>query len=82
MLCICQSSTLYKGFSSYGKGQAYYSSLGFSTVMHGHITALSGIILVGSKLAHEIFEREASLLENSSFSVLARNNIVRSQGRC
>jgi hypothetical protein len=45
--------------------------------MYRHITALSRVVFVRSQLAHEIFEREASLLENSSFSVLARNNVVR-----
>lgn len=49
------------------------------TVVDRHVPALSGVIAVGEKLAHEILESEAPLLEDTCFTVLGENHIIGSQ---
>jgi hypothetical protein len=41
----------------------------------GHIAAFSGILSVCKELAHEAFQRKASLLEDASFSILGEYDV-------
>lgn len=47
-----------------------------ATIVHGHVTALPGIIPVGKELTHEVFEGKAPLLEDACFPVLGEDNIL------
>ena len=44
--------------------------------MHGHVAAFAGVFAVGEELRHEVFEREAALLEDACFAVLGEYDVV------
>ena len=47
--------------------------------MHGHIASLSNIFAIGEKLAHEVFQRKAAVLENTSLSILCKYYVLGGQ---
>jgi co-chaperonin GroES (HSP10) len=47
-----------------------------------HVTASAVVVAVGEELAHEVFEGEAALLEDSCFAVLREDDVVGGQGGC
>lgn len=48
--------------------------------MDGHVASAAWIVSVCEELRHEVFECEASLLEDSRFSILCKYDILRTQG--
>jgi hypothetical protein len=50
--------------------------------MNRHVPPFARVILVREQLAHEIFQREASLLEDSSLSVLTSDHVFWSKCSC
>ena len=50
--------------------------------MHGHVAAFADVFAVGEQLRHEIFEREAALLEDARLAVLGEDDVVGGEGRC
>lgn len=51
-----------------------------AAIVYRHVAAFAVVVAVGEELAHEVFEGEASLLEDSSFTVLGECDIVWGQG--
>lgn len=65
------------GMLERGKGESETDDVVFlATVVHGHVTALPGIITVGKELTHEVFEGKTPLLEDACFPVLGEDNIL------
>ena len=54
----------------------HHARLPSAAVMDWHVAALSRVIFVVHQLAHEIFQRKAALLEDSSLPILARYNVI------
>lgn len=50
--------------------------------MNRHIASSSTVVLICEQLAHEVLQSKSSLLEDSGFSILGENNILRRQGCC
>ena len=48
-----------------------------TSVVNGHITALSDVIAIGKELTHEVFQGDTPLLKNAGFSVLGKDYIFR-----
>lgn len=45
-------------------------------IMYWHVTALAVVESIGKQLAHEVFQGEASLLEDACFAVLGEYYVV------
>ena len=45
--------------------------------MDRHIAAFAHVFAIGEELVHEVGKREAALLEDTSLSVLTKNDIFR-----
>ena len=52
-----------------------------AAVMNRHVAPFTSIFTIGEELIHEIGKCEATLLEDTSLSVLAENDVFRDQGR-
>lgn len=50
--------------------------------MYGHVAAFAIVVTVGEELGHEVFEREAPLLEDACFTVLGKYDIVWIEDGC
>lgn len=55
---------------------------GLSTVMDRHVSPLAGVVVIGSQLAHEIFESKATLHENSGLPILTSYHVLRVERSC
>jgi hypothetical protein len=47
--------------------------------MHGHISPASRIVFIGKQLTHELLESKSPLLEDASFSILAKDHVLLGQ---
>ena len=52
-----------------------------ATVMHRHVAPFTSIFTIGKELVHELGQGKATLLEDTSLSVLTEYHILRSQSR-
>jgi hypothetical protein len=64
-----------------GREGAYCAGV-VGAVVNWHVTASAVVVAVGEKLAHEVFEGEAALLEDACFAVLGEYDVVGGQGGC
>lgn len=48
-------------------------------IMHGHISPASRIVFIGKQLTHELLESKSPLLEDASFSILAKDHVLLGQ---
>lgn len=63
------------------RGGAYCAGV-VHAIVDRHVTSSAVVVAIGEELAHEVFEGEAALLEDTCFAVLGEDDVVGGQGGC